>query len=93
MRVLILSIDLRIPGCRGLKERRGILEPLKNRLRRDLNLSVSEMEPRNSPDRGRIGIASVIEHRAAGDSQLEKIRDILVREHRVSVLEETLEYW
>jgi len=93
LRVLILSLDIRIPGCRSLKERRGLLEPLKKRLRRDLNLSVSELEPRNSPDRARLGIAAVVDHRAAGDSQLEKIRSIIDREHRLSVLEEDLEYW
>ncbi len=93
MQVLILSLDLRIPGCRSLKERRGILEPLKKRLRRDLNLSVSELEPRSAPDRARLGIAAVVDHRAAGDAQLEKIRSLVDREHRLSVLEENAEYW
>ncbi len=93
MQVLILSLEFRIPGCRGLKERRGILEPLKKRLRRDLNLSVSELEPRNSPDRARLGIAAVVEHRAAGDAQLEKIRSLVDREHRLDLLEENVEYW
>ncbi len=93
MQVLILSLELRIPGCRSLKERRGILEPLKKRLRSDLNLSVSELEPRNTPDRASLGMASVVDHRAAGDSQLEKIRAMVDREHRLSVLDETAEYW
>lgn len=93
MRVLVLTVELRLPGCRSLKERRGLLEPLKKRLRRDLNLSVSEVEPRDRPDRARLGIAGVVDHRAAGDSQLEKIRSMIGREHRLSVLDEDVEYW
>jgi len=93
LRVLIVTLDLRIPGCRSLKERRGLLEPLKKRLRRDLNLSVSEVEPRDAPDRARLGLAGVVDHRAAGDSQLEKIRSMVDREPRLSVLDEDVEYW
>ena len=93
MRVLIVVIDLQLPGVRSLKERRGILEPLKNRLRRDLNLSVSEIKPRNLADRARLGIAAVVDNRANGDVQLSRVEAIVEREHRVVVLEQETEYW
>jgi len=93
VRVLILTLELSLPGLRGLKERRSVLEPLKQRLRRDLNLSVSEMPSGDRADRARLGIAAVVQARAQGDAQLEKIRSMVDREHRLTVLEEEFEYW
>ena len=93
MRVLILSLELHLPGCRSLKERRGLIEPLKSRLRRDLNLSVSEVEPRHRSDHARLGIACVVDHRAAGDAQLERIDAVVARFRGITPLEVEVEYW
>jgi uncharacterized protein YlxP (DUF503 family) len=40
----ILTIYLHLPGCASLKEKRGRLKPLLNRLRREFNVSVAEMD-------------------------------------------------
>jgi uncharacterized protein YlxP (DUF503 family) len=39
----ILTIYLHLPGCASLKEKRGRLKPLLNRLHREFNVSVAEM--------------------------------------------------
>jgi uncharacterized protein YlxP (DUF503 family) len=44
MAVGILILQLRLPGCTSLKEKRGRLKPLLARLHREFNLSVAEME-------------------------------------------------
>lgn len=41
--IAVLTIHLHIPGCASLKEKRGIIKPFMNRLRREFNLSVAEM--------------------------------------------------
>lgn len=38
-----LTLHLRLPGCTSLKEKRGRIQPLIHRLRREFNLSVAEM--------------------------------------------------
>jgi uncharacterized protein YlxP (DUF503 family) len=38
-----LTIHLHLPGCRSLKEKRGLLKPLLARMQRKFNLTVSEM--------------------------------------------------
>lgn len=38
-----LTLHLRLPGCSSLKEKRGRLQPLLHRLRREFNLSVAEI--------------------------------------------------
>lgn len=40
----ILTIYLHLPGCASLKEKRGRLKPLLNRLHKKFNVSVAEME-------------------------------------------------
>ncbi len=39
-----LSLHLRLPGCRSLKEKRGRIKPLIHRLHREFNVSVAEMD-------------------------------------------------
>ncbi len=91
--MLVMTIDLALPGCRSLKARRAALEPLKSRLRRDLNLSVSEVAPRDIHDRARLGIAAVVDDRARGDAQYERVLALLAREHRCLLIDEEKEYW
>lgn len=40
----ILTLHLYIPGCTSLKEKRGRLKPLLNRLHREFNISVAEVD-------------------------------------------------
>lgn len=39
----ILTMQLRIPGCKSLKEKRSRLKPLLARLHREFNVSVAEI--------------------------------------------------
>jgi uncharacterized protein YlxP (DUF503 family) len=39
-----LTLHLHLPGCASLKEKRGRLKPLMNRLHREFNVSVAEMD-------------------------------------------------
>ena len=42
--IATLTLHLHLPGCGSLKEKRGRLKPLLNRLHREFNVSVAEME-------------------------------------------------
>jgi len=39
----ILTIHLRLAGCKSLKEKRSLIKPLLARLQREFNISVAEM--------------------------------------------------
>ena len=41
--IATLTVHFHIPGCGSLKEKRGRIKPLMNRLRREFNVSVAEM--------------------------------------------------
>lgn len=44
MHLLLLQFELHLVDCHSLKEKRGILKPLLNEIRRDFNVSVSEVD-------------------------------------------------
>ncbi len=52
-----LTIHLRLPGCASLKEKRGHIKPLLNRLHREFNVSVAEMDLQDSWSESVIGCA------------------------------------
>ena len=41
--ITMLTIKLVLPGCKSLKEKRGILQPILTRARKEFNVSVSEI--------------------------------------------------
>jgi uncharacterized protein len=59
MQVLVARFDLRIPGCRSLKEKRGIVKTLTNALRARFSLSVAEVDHHDLWQRTAIGVATV----------------------------------
>jgi len=44
MPIGFLKLHIRIPGCHSLKEKRGHIKPIINRLHKEFNISVSEMD-------------------------------------------------
>jgi hypothetical protein len=40
----LLTIQIRLPGCASLKEKRSRLRPLITRLHREFNISIAEMD-------------------------------------------------
>lgn len=44
MSVGLLTLHIHLPGCSSLKEKRGRLKPLLNRLHKDFKVSVAEVD-------------------------------------------------
>lgn len=57
--VAILSIQIRLPGCRSLKEKRSRLKPLLVRLHREFNISTAEMDLQDTWDQAVIACSMV----------------------------------
>ncbi|MEJ5225499.1 MAG: DUF503 domain-containing protein [Anaerolineales bacterium] len=57
--IATLTIHLHLPGCRSLKEKRGLLKPFISRLRREFNLSVAEMDAQDAWQQALIGCAMI----------------------------------
>jgi uncharacterized protein YlxP (DUF503 family) len=59
MRIGLLTIHLRIPGCASLKEKRSQIKPLLARLHREFNISVAEIDYQDQWQSALIGITLV----------------------------------
>jgi len=57
MHVGALVLELRLPGCRSLKEKRGRLKPLLAALRREFSVAAAEIE---SMDRHEEAVVAVV---------------------------------
>jgi len=59
MTIGVLTIQLQLPGCKSLKEKRSRLKPLIARLHREFNLSVAELGKLDVWDESTIGCAMI----------------------------------
>jgi uncharacterized protein YlxP (DUF503 family) len=71
--VAIAIFDFHLPHCRGLKEKRAFLRPLKAKLRGDFEISAAEVEHQDLLQRAVVGVAAVGPDRGALEPLLAKV--------------------
>ena len=77
MSVGILTIQVQLPGCRSLKEKRSRLKPLIARLHKEFNVSVAEIDRQDDWDSATIGCALISNENRYIQSSLHTIIDWL----------------
>jgi uncharacterized protein YlxP (DUF503 family) len=65
MVVALAVFDFHLPACRGLKEKRAFLRPLKSRLRGGFEISASEVAHHDLLQRSAVAVAAVGPDRSA----------------------------
>lgn len=73
MSIGLLTINLYIPGCSSLKEKRSRLKPLLHRLHREFNISVAEMDYQDSWQEAIIACALISNDKAQTQRYLQKV--------------------
>ncbi len=86
-----LFIDLYLPDCRSLKEKRGLLKRLISRLRRDFNVSVAEVDKQDLHQSARLGVAIVCNDRSFANSVLSKVIEKVERDPSCQLQDHVLE--
>lgn len=56
MHILLMEFDLYLPGVHSLKEKRSIIKPLLNEIRRDYNVSAAEVEFHDQWQQARLAV-------------------------------------
>jgi uncharacterized protein YlxP (DUF503 family) len=74
MHAAAVRLELRLPGCRSLKEKRRVLRPLLDHLRRKMELSVAEVGQHDAWQRSVLGLAVVAPQAGRLDELIESIR-------------------
>ncbi len=76
MPIVFCSLELYLPHCHSLKEKRNVLRKTASRLRSRFNFSIAELDHQDTWQRGRLGAVSVGSDRR----KLEQLSEQLVRE-------------
>ncbi len=77
MVVAVAVYEFHLPGCRGLKEKRSFLRPLKSRLRGDFEISAAEVAHQDLLQRATLGIAAVGPDPEGLEPLLQKVRNFV----------------
>ena len=77
MIVGVLTVDLAVFEAQTLKDKRRVVQSLKQRLRDRFNVSVAETDYTNTPKRCQLGVALVSQEARLIHAQLDKIVDLV----------------
>lgn len=73
MLVGVLTLQLLVPGCSSLKEKRSRLKPLLARLHREFNISVAEIDHQDAWGSAVVACALVSNDRSHIDRSLQSV--------------------
>ncbi len=92
MHAAAVRLELRIPGCRSLKEKRRVLRPIVEHLRRRMELSVSEVGHQDSWQRAAVAVAVVAPQAGRLEEVIEGVRRWLLELAEAELVEFEITY-
>ena len=75
MPVLFCSVELYLPHCHSLKEKRRVIQSAQEKLRKRFKCSVSELDHQELWQRSRIGVAVIASDRSFLDRLADRIQE------------------
>ena len=91
MCVGVLRVELLIRESGSLKSKRRVLRPLKDKIRANFNVSVSEVDKNDKWQRAVIGIACVGKDKPYVNGTLSRIADLIDAYHAAEVIDSKME--
>jgi hypothetical protein len=92
MRIGLLTLHLRIPGCASLKEKRSQIKPLVARLHREFNISVAEIDYQDKWQTAKIGCTLLSNDSKHTERTLRKVSAWVEKHHpHLFIVEEKIE--
>jgi len=82
-----MQVELHIPACHSLKEKRYVLKSLVSRIKNSFNVSVAEVGFQEKWQRACIGISIVSNSSRMIDSVLDKICVLIERDDRLEIID------
>lgn len=74
MKVAAIRVELHIGSAQSLKQKRSVLRPIVERLRRDLSVSVAEVDHQDTWQRSALGVALVASEASRLDALVDRVR-------------------
>ncbi|MBD3426062.1 MAG: DUF503 family protein [Candidatus Omnitrophica bacterium] len=91
MHIGVLRIELFLGESLSLKQKRGMLRRVKDRLRNTFNVSVAEVGHLDKWQRAVIGVVTISTDKKHLSSRMDRIMDFIEGQGTVSVLDHTTE--
>lgn len=91
MIVGITKLCVFIPTANNLKEKRMVLRSLKNRLRSNFNISITEIDGRDKWQSSTLALAAVGRDKSGVNSLISNIIDYLERNKQIQLLDYEME--
>ncbi|MFH1415019.1 MAG: DUF503 domain-containing protein [Elusimicrobiota bacterium] len=79
-------IEIFLPGVRSLKEKRKYLNSIKDKLKRNLNLSVSEVGCQDLLQHSELGLCTVCQDKKSIENILQKAGLVLARYPQLDII-------
>jgi len=89
--VFACEVQLFLPESSSLKDKRGVIKSLKERIHNRFNVSVSEVDQNDLWQRSTLGMAVVSNAAKHADSVLAKTVDFIEQDRRVELLGYSIE--
>jgi uncharacterized protein YlxP (DUF503 family) len=93
MMIGTLQVEMLLPGAFSLKDKRFVLQSLKQKIRSGFNVSVAEVDYQEKWQRSVLAFACVSAERKGIDSLFERLMNALDSETRVEVVDRRVEVW
>ena len=91
MTIGFCRLDLYLPECGSLKQKRSVLKSLITRVRNKFNVSVSELEDNDLWQKAEVGVVTVANDARYVNQVLSKVVDMVEREDRLMLMDYSLE--
>ena len=73
MPIGVLTLQLQLPGCRSLKEKRSRIKPLITRLHRQFNISVAEYDLQDVWDQATLACVMISNQHQFAETSLQSV--------------------
>ncbi len=73
MPIGLLTLEIYIPDARSLKDKRQVLRSLKDRLRRQFNVAIAELDHQETWQRALVGVVTISADTRHLEDSLEKV--------------------
>ena len=93
MIVACLRIQLHLPGCTSLKQKRFVLKGLKDRLRSRFNVALCETDYQDKWQRSAMALVTVAGTRKGADQTLQALVNFLERQQKALLIECEREFY
>ena len=89
----VMVLDMKLSGCRSLKEKRSILKPLIYKLHKEYNVSAAEVDKNDIWNETIIACALISNQKQAAESNLARIPDFLFKYfNEIEILSHSIQF-